>query len=123
MSLLHVSVLRAEGLKSGLIDKSDPYAKVKFADNHVQPREARTHTIENNASPVWNSKFCFLVPNDISAFEVEIMDEDVGRDDSLGSVHLVVGKLGERKTDRYGISKKGQLHCSFAKLPLSGLFS
>jgi Ca2+-dependent lipid-binding protein len=120
--LLQVVIHRAEGLKSGMVDKSDPYAKIKFQTDGVMPEEARTHTIENNANPVWDSVFCFSVPHDLNTFEVEVMDQDVGGDDTLGNANLVLGRLGEKKSDRYALGKKGTVQLTYFKVPMSGLF-
>jgi Ca2+-dependent lipid-binding protein len=120
--LLQVKIHGAEGLKSGIVDKSDPYAKFKFEDNSVAPQGLRTQTIDNNPSPVWNCMFHFLVPRGLANFQIEVMDEDVASDDSLGHSTLIMGRLGERKSDKYAISKKGQLRVSYFTVPLNGLF-
>jgi len=120
--LLQCRIHRAEKLKSGMVDKSDPYAKFKFDDDNVMPREARTHTMENNADPVWETVFCFLVPRALDHFQIEVMDEDVGGDDSLGHANLVMGRLAERKSDKYALSKKGAIHLTYFTVPMNGLF-
>jgi Ca2+-dependent lipid-binding protein len=125
--LLEVYVHGAEGLKSGLIDKSDPYAKLDFEHDpqkdSIHPHKLRTKTIENNANPVWEESFHFIVPWDLKTFKVEIFDEDVGKDDSLGHVNVSVAKVGTMKNrEKLAISKKGSLTLSYALLPLGPLF-
>jgi Ca2+-dependent lipid-binding protein len=104
VALLEAYLHNAEGLKSGLIDKSDPYAKFDFSNDtqkdRIHPHKLRTKTIENNPSPVWEEVFHFLVPYDLDTFKVEIMDEDVGIDDSLGHVNIAVASVGTVKIMR-----------------------
>jgi Ca2+-dependent lipid-binding protein len=126
-ALLEVYLHGAEGLKSGLIDKSDPYAKLDFSQDpqkdQFHPHKLRTKTIDNNPSPVWEEVFHFLVPWDIKTFKIEIFDEDVGKDDSLGHVNVAVGKVGTMKNrDKLAVSKKGNLQLSYAVLPMKPLF-
>jgi len=128
MCLLGVFIHGAKGLKSGMIDKSDPYAKVDFSHDgsadHCHPKTLKTKTIDNNPSPVWNEAFHFIVPWDLETFKVEIFDEDVGGDDSLGHVNVVVRKVGElKKNDRQAVSKKGELELSYFRVPIGPLFS
>jgi Ca2+-dependent lipid-binding protein len=127
MCLLGIFLHGAKGLKSGLIDKSDPYAKVDFSHDgnadHCHPKTLKTKTLENNPSPAWNEAFHFIVPWDLATFKVEIFDEDVGGDDSLGHVNVVVKKVGElKKNDRQAISKKGELELSYFRVPIGPLF-
>jgi len=126
-ALLEVYLHGAEGLKSGLIDKSDPYAKLDFSQDSqsdkIHPHKLRTKTIDNNPSPTWEEVFHFLVPWDLKTFKVEIFDEDVGRDDSLGHVNVAVGKVGTMKNrDKLAVSKKGNLMISYAMIPMKPLF-
>jgi len=126
-ALLEVYLHGAEGLKSGLIDKSDPYAKIDFSNDpqadKIHPHKLRTKTIDNNPSPVWEEVFHFLVPWDLKTFKIEIMDEDVGRDDSLGHSSVAVGKVGTMKNrDKLAVSKKGNLMISYAVIPMKPLF-
>jgi Ca2+-dependent lipid-binding protein len=125
--LLGVFLHGAKGLKSGLVDKSDPYAKIDFTQDasrdHCHPQTLKTKTIENNPSPVWNEALHFIVPWDLGTFKVEIFDEDVGGDDSLGHVNVVAKKVGElKKNDRQAVSKKGELELSYFRVPLGPLF-
>jgi len=120
--LLQVRIHSAEKLKSSMLDKSDPYAKFKFESDLVFPRHGRTPTIDNNPDPVWECLFHFIVPRGLDHFQVEIMDEDSISDDSLGHANLVMGRLGERKSDKYAITKKGQLRASYVLVPMNGLF-
>jgi len=125
--LLGVFIHGAKGLKSGMIDKSDPYAKMDFTQDankeHCHPESLKTKTIENNPSPAWNEAFHFIVPWDLETFKVEIYDEDVGGDDSLGHVNVVVKKVGDlKKNDRQAISKKGELELSYFRVPMGPFF-
>lgn len=124
---LEVSLHGAEGLKSGFIDKSDPYAKFDFSNDpqkdQIFPHKLRTRTIDNNPSPVWEETFHFLIPFDLKTFKVQIMDEDTVSDDSLGHVNIAVAKIGTIKAkDKQAVSKKGSLQLSYAIVPIRPLF-
>jgi Ca2+-dependent lipid-binding protein len=128
VALMGVFIHGAKGLKSGLVDKSDPYAKIDFSQDpngeKVFPQSLKTKTIENNPSPVWNDAFHFIVPWDLTTFKVEIWDEDVGGDDSLGHSNVVVKKHGDlKKNDRLANSKKGEVEVSYFLVPIGPLFS
>jgi len=125
--LLEVYIHGAEGLKSGLIDKSDPYAKLDFSADpqheKIYPHKLRTKTIDNNPSPVWEEVFHFIVPWDLKVLKVQIMDEDVGGDDDLGHCSIAIGKVGIMKNrDKLAVSKKGNLVLSYALVPMKPLF-
>jgi Ca2+-dependent lipid-binding protein len=126
-ALLEAYVHSAEGLKSGMIDKSDPYAKFDFSNDpekdHIYPHKLRTKTIEDNPSPVWEEVFHFIVPFELKTFKLEVMDDDVGKDDSLGHLNVAVGKVGTVKArDKMALNKKGALTLSYALVPLKPLF-
>jgi len=127
MALLEVYIHGAKGLKSGLIDKSDPYAQFDFSTDKegdkAQPKYLRTKTIDNNPSPVWEEVFHFLVPSELRSFKVEVMDEDTVNDDSLGHVSVVCSKLGEHKNhSRLAVSKKGELDMSYFLVPIAPIW-
>jgi Ca2+-dependent lipid-binding protein len=126
-ALLEAYVHSAENLKSGMIDKSDPYAKFDFSNDpdkeHIYPHKLRTRTIQDNPNPVWEEAFHFLVPFELKTFKLEVMDEDVGSDDSLGHLNVAVGKVGTVKArDKMALNKKGAVTLSYALVPLKPLF-
>eukprot|EP00475_Leptophrys_vorax_P042676 TRINITY_DN80502_c0_g1_i1.p1 TRINITY_DN80502_c0_g1~~TRINITY_DN80502_c0_g1_i1.p1 ORF type:complete len:285 (+),score=79.37 TRINITY_DN80502_c0_g1_i1:33-887(+) len=128
VALLGVFLHGAKGLKSGLIDKSDPYAKVDFSQDpngeKVHPKSLKTRTIDNNPSPVWNEALHFIVPWDLTTLKIEVWDEDTGGDDSLGHSNIVIKKPGElKKNDRLAVSKKGELEVSYFLVPIGPLFA
>lgn len=124
--LMSVRIHGAKGLKSGFIDKSDPYAWFDFSEdpvgNGVFPEHARTRTIENNPSPVWEEQFTFIIPSGLKSFQIKVFDEDVGKDDSLGHVSVIVPKLGEHvQNKRLAVSTKGEVEISVLTIPIAPL--
>lgn len=124
--LLSVTVHGAKGLKSGMIDKSDPYAKFDFSGDSegdgVHPKSLKTRTIDNNPSPVWEESFVFIIPSGLKAFKIEVMDEDTGGDDSLGHISVPLPAINEHvKNKRYAVSKKGEVELSMVVVPAGPL--
>merc|ERR1712013_480399 len=68
------------------LGKSDPYVIVKYRD-----KEFRSKTINNTLEPVWDfiSEFEIMEIDD-SPIEIEVYDEDYGKDSSEGSYSLTV---------------------------------
>jgi Ca2+-dependent lipid-binding protein len=128
LALLEVRVHGAKGLKSGFIDKSDPYVRFDFSKDpcgdKVEPKKLRSRTIDNNPNPVWEEVFHFLVPYELRSFKIEVMDEDTVSDDSLGHSNVVIARMGEQRVhSRLAVSKKGELDVSYFLAPLKVLFS
>lgn len=126
-ALLEVVIHGCKGLKSGFFDKSDPYCKFDFSEDpegdKVAPQSLKTRTIDNNPSPVFEETFHFLIPSALKTFKIRIMDEDIGKDDSLGHVSVVCPKIGEQISHkRLAVSKKGECDISYSILPLKPLF-
>merc|ERR1739838_538551 len=68
------------------IGKSDPYVIVKYRD-----QEFRSKTINNTLEPEWNFTSEFdIVEIDDSPIEIEIYDNDYGKDSSEGSYSLTL---------------------------------
>eukprot|EP00475_Leptophrys_vorax_P005281 TRINITY_DN13207_c0_g1_i1.p1 TRINITY_DN13207_c0_g1~~TRINITY_DN13207_c0_g1_i1.p1 ORF type:complete len:794 (-),score=195.92 TRINITY_DN13207_c0_g1_i1:34-2415(-) len=119
--LLAVAVHGAKNLPSGLIDKSDPYAKIDF-DRHAWPQSLKTPTIDNNPNPVWNTELQFLINSEVNSFKVDVYDDDPGKDKHLGSTSVVF-KVGELKSrNRLALGKKGEVELSYIATPLAPLF-
>jgi len=126
--LLEVFVHGARDLHTHLIEKTNPYAQFDFSvdkdGDKVNPKHLRTKTVENNANPIWEEVFHFLVPFDLRSFKVEVEDEGHVSDESLGHSSVVVSKLGEHtKNTRLAVTKKGELEVSYFLAPLKVLFS
>jgi len=96
--LVKVDVIAAKDLRDADgIGKSDPYAKVTFAEADASPRHQQTHVVDNCLNPVWNSVFFFLVTDECKSFKIELFDKDVvGRDDSLGHCNILRKDRDER---------------------------
>ncbi|KAH9321730.1 hypothetical protein KI387_016369, partial [Taxus chinensis] len=81
---LTVTVVRANSLKNmEMIGKSDPYVvlyvRVLF--------KVKTKVIDNNLNPEWNETFALDVEDkETQSLILEVFDEDIGQDKSLGIV-------------------------------------
>merc|ERR1712025_749506 len=71
--------------KKGMFGKVDAYVQIKINDQTF-----KTETIKNNQNPEWNyvNSITFKNPSDI--MEITVFDEDIGRDDFLGTLVLNV---------------------------------
>jgi Ca2+-dependent lipid-binding protein len=78
-----VVVVKAENLRAadfGLITsgKSDPYVKIS-TPTCPGCLEERTHVIQNNLNPVWDTGFIASLPNSVPAvLKFNIFDSDAG---------------------------------------------
>ena len=90
--ILHVDLLGARNLiKSDLIGKSDPYARLQLGDETY-----KTEVVKNTQNPEWNFGTDFTVDGKTIDDEVKItvFDHDkLGKGKSLGSLGLPVGQL------------------------------
>lgn len=71
-------------------DLSDPYVKVK-----VGKTEKRTPIINNNLNPVWEegNQFTFAVEDEDTQLEVEVMNSNNIKDDTLGSAAIPLHRM------------------------------
>lgn len=74
-------------------DIPDVYCKTQFGSS---PTIWRTSTVRNSVAPTWNEKKTFKLLNHSQILNINVFDEDNGRndeDDFLGSVRVAVGKI------------------------------
>lgn len=98
VEVLIVTVLEGRGISVGtlsdMVDKPDPYVKLRVAGspNAMQ----RTKPIANEVNPKWNAEFKFFLVKE-RKLEIIVMDEDLGFDDTIGiaSYDFSQLKLGE----------------------------
>merc|ERR1712155_408791 len=85
-----VLVKAKELIKTDLIGKSDPYAKIAYAT-----QSHKTPTIKNTQEPKWDYCANFDIPEgDKRNVTVEVFDSDkLGRDKSLGKVEVDLAEL------------------------------
>ncbi|KAJ4783763.1 Calcium-dependent lipid-binding (CaLB domain) family protein [Rhynchospora pubera] len=85
VGILHVKVVRAQNLKKkDLLGKSDPYVKLKLADDKLPSK--KTQVKKSNLNPEWNEEFKITVTDpETQALEVNVFDwEQVGKHERMG---------------------------------------
>jgi len=101
-SMLYLRVNGAQGLKNkdtGLFgDVSDPYVKVK-----VGQTEHRTPTIDNNLNPTWEegNQFTFALASEDEKLELEVMNSNNFKDDSLGTLSIGFDRMQTEDWTRF----------------------
>jgi len=96
--MLSVRVVGAYNLvnaDSGILgDVSDPYVTLRLGSQPEKQRK-RTHTINNDLNPVWNSSpFLFPVYKDDDTLHLEVYDEDTfSSDDFLGRLTVPLYRI------------------------------
>ena len=99
--------------KKGLFGKADPYVMITLGQT-----KAKTKTIKNNLNPVWNySTELYLMKTE--KLLLEIFDDDIGKDDPLGTVtidldHELRGGKVTRKWFPLDKCKSGEISVSLA---------
>merc|ERR1739838_492616 len=79
--------------KKGMLGKADPYVKITLGK-----QKARSGTVKNNHNPEWNFKTIFDVDQNTSeGINIEVFDDDFGKDDSLGNTLLDISKVQEHQ--------------------------
>ena len=77
-----------------LIGKSDPYVVVAYGD-----KKFKSKPVKNNLNPVWDHKVVFdLNDKPASKIRLSVFDEDIGKDDLMGSVDIDVEDIKKSKT-------------------------
>lgn len=76
VGILHVKVVRAvKLLKMDILGTSDPYVKLSFSGERLQPK--KTTVKMKNLNPVWNEKFRLIVKDpQLQALELQVYDWD-----------------------------------------------
>merc|ERR1712226_36851 len=92
--ILHVRVHKARNLENkDAIGKSDPYIKIRFGCDEV-----RSKTINNDLDPEWQFHTKYHIDRTSSKMiDIQIFDDDFGKDEPLGEVNLDVSHIKKRK--------------------------
>merc|ERR1712106_794265 len=87
-----ITVYKARDIeKKGMFGKADPYVKITLGK-----QKAKSATVKNNHNPEWNFKATFGVDqNTTEGINIEVFDDDLGKDDSLGSTFIDISKVQE----------------------------
>merc|ERR1711892_1648825 len=91
---LVITVYKARDIeKKSLFGKADPYVKMTLGK-----QKAKSGTVKNNHNPEWNFKAIFDVDqNSSEGINIEVFDDDFGKDDSLGNTLLDICKVQEHQ--------------------------
>merc|ERR1712121_571692 len=89
---LKIIILKAKDVeKKGMFGKADPYVKLTMG-----AQKAKSKTVKNNHNPEWNFPATFDIGKETSeVLNIEVFDEDIGKDDSLGSTSLEIRTIME----------------------------
>ncbi|KAG2439059.1 hypothetical protein HYH02_006586 [Chlamydomonas schloesseri] len=116
--VMAVTLEFAKDLKdSDWFGKQDPYCIIRVGGQTFRTRTA----VDGGRNPVWNETFRFNIINENSV-DVEIKDEDVGKDDVIGTATFSLAKARESGTDRIQaavVSKKSRKQRGFLSIALS----
>merc|ERR1712168_1396826 len=92
--LITVTVHKARDIeKKGMFGKADPYVIMTIGD-----QKAKSKTIKNNYNPEWEFTANFTINQEIpEGITISLFDDDIGKDDALGSKVLDIGAIQEYK--------------------------
>merc|ERR1712212_1119749 len=87
---INVMVHKARDLeKQGILGKADPYVKVTVGEKTVKSK-----TVKNNYNPEWQFGSSFTLDEKLSNdIQIEVFDEDIGKDDKLGHKILKIEEI------------------------------
>merc|ERR1712082_424349 len=91
---IHVVVHKARNIeKKGMFGKADPYVTVKIGSESY-----KSVTIKNNHNPEWQFDSNFILDkNSTEDIIIEVFDEDIGKDDTLGEKCLNIKDILEKQ--------------------------
>merc|ERR1712123_479524 len=77
----------------GMLGKADPYVEMTLGKQKV-----KSSTVKNNYNPEWNFSANFEVDEKTpEAINIAVFDDDIGKDDSLGSKTIDISSIQEHK--------------------------
>ena len=87
---ISITIYKARNIeKKGMFGKADPYVKIM-----LDAQKAKSTTVKDNHNPELNFTSTFDVDkNTTEKMKIEVFDEDLGKDDSLGSTSLDIGTI------------------------------
>ena len=75
------------------LGKIDPYVKIS-SESNVKISSDKTKTLDNNVNPTYYDDVLELdYSNLLDQINFKVMDDDIGKDDSIGECNIAVGKL------------------------------
>ena len=82
---ISITIYKARNIeKKGMFGKADPYVKIM-----LDAQKAKSTTVKDNHNPEWNFTSTFDVDkNTTEKMKIAVFDEDLEKDDSLGSTSL-----------------------------------
>ena len=87
---ISITIYKARNIeKKGMFGKADPYVNIM-----LDAQKAKSTTVKDNHNPEWNFTSTFDVDkNTTEKMKIEVFDEDLGKDDSLGSTLLDISSI------------------------------
>lgn len=90
---LLLTIHKAELAKKGAFGKADPYVVVECGSQSF-----KTNVIDNDQTPEWNHQDSLMIDHAVTkSFRIEVRDEDIGRDDTLGNADVDIQDLIDAK--------------------------
>ncbi|CAH9054852.1 unnamed protein product [Cuscuta europaea] len=99
VGILHVKVVRAMNLKKkDLLGASDPYVKLKLAEDKLPSKKTRVK--QRNLNPEWNEEFNFVIKDPQSqSLDIAVYDwEQVGKHEKMGINNVPLKDLTPEET-------------------------
>merc|ERR1711892_624318 len=89
-----ITIIKARDIeKKGMLGKADPYVEMTLGKQKV-----KSSTVKNNYNPEWNFSANFEVDEKTpEAINIAVFDDDIGKDDSLGSKTIDISSIQEHK--------------------------
>jgi len=99
--VLELTLKQGKDIKSAdFVGKSDPYVQLEFGSQRYQSKP-----LHDTKNPVWNEKAFFFVHSELNAktqMKLTVMDQDLGKDDKLGTGYVSAPELIEAAGDGAG---------------------
>ena len=90
-----MNIKKARNLqKKGIMGKPDPYVQITY-----DKMESKSKTVKNSYKPEWKYMETLKISNDSpDNILIEVLDEDIGKDDNMGNLSLSVLDLIEKQS-------------------------
>ena len=105
---IHIHIMDGYDIpKVDLIGKTDPYIRIKLNDQEFYEK---TKVIDNSLTPIWNQSLTLYSLCKNPSLQIELKDEETGKDTLIGTADIVSDDIESEKTkelSEYLIPVKG----------------